>query len=184
MEYDVHKTGMKEKRWLAAYVKMHHEKRVRDRLTAMGIENFLPVQVEVRQWSDRRKKIERVLIPMMIFVRVNSREQRTVITEPSVLRYLTLRGEYTPTEIPAGQMDRFRFMLDCSESAVSFSADDLQPGETVRVIKGSLSGLEGELVTIDGKSRIAVRILQLGCAIVEMSASLVEKVPLKMKKLS
>ncbi len=38
---------MVEKRWLAAYVKMHHEKRVRDHLTAIGIENFLPVQEEV-----------------------------------------------------------------------------------------------------------------------------------------
>ena len=52
---------MTEKRWLAAYVKMHHEKRVRDRLTELGIENFLPVQNEVRQWSDRKKRVERVL---------------------------------------------------------------------------------------------------------------------------
>lgn len=167
---------MAEKRWLAAYVKMHHEKRVRDRLTAMGIENFLPVQEEVRQWSDRRKKVERVLIPMMIFVHVGTEEQRTVITYPSIIRYLTLRGEHTPTEIPTGQMERFRFMLDHSDSAISFSADDLQPGEKVRVIKGSLAGLEGELVTVEGKSRIAIRIHQLGCAVVEMNASMVEKI--------
>jgi transcription antitermination factor NusG len=167
---------MAEKRWLAAYVKMHHEKRVRDRLTAMGIENFLPVQEEVRQWSDRKKKVERVLIPMMIFVRVDTQEQRSVITHPSVLRYLTLRGEHTPTEIPAEQMERFRFMLDHSDSAVSFSAGDLQPGEKVRVIKGPLAGLEGELITVEGKSKIAIRIHQLGCAEVEINASMVEKI--------
>jgi transcription antitermination factor NusG len=172
---------MTEKRWLAAYVKMHHEKRVRDRLTAMDIENFLPVQEEVRQWSDRKKKVERVLIPMMIFVHVDTGEQRTVITQPSILRYLTLRGEYVPTEIPSGQMERFRFMLDHSDSAVNFCVGDLQPGEKVRVIKGSLSGLEGELITVDGKSRIAIRIHQLGCAAVEMSASMVEKMPLELK---
>ena len=106
---------MTEKRWLAAYVKMHHEKRVRDRLTELGIENFLPVQNEVRQWSDRKKRVERVLIPMMIFVHVDSVEQRTVLTHPSVLRYLVLRGEHTPTEIPEEQMNRFRFMLDFSD---------------------------------------------------------------------
>lgn len=167
---------MAEKRWLAAYVKMHHEKRVRDRLTAMGIENFLPVQEEVRQWSDRKKKVERVLIPMMIFVRVDTQGQRSVITHPSVLRYLTLRGEHTPTEIPAEQMERFRFMLDHSDSAVSFSAGDLQPGEKVRVIKGPLAGLEGELITVEGKSKIAIRIHQLGCAEVEINASMVEKI--------
>lgn len=167
---------MTEKRWLAAYVKMHHEKRVRDRLTAMGIENFLPVQEEVRQWSDRKKKVERVLIPMMIFVRVDTQEQRSIITHPSILHYLTLRGEHSPTEIPAEQMERFRFMLDHSDSAVSFSAGDLQPGEKVRVIKGPLAGLEGELITVEGKSKIAIRIHQLGCAEVEINASMVEKI--------
>lgn len=166
---------MAKKRWLAAYVKMHHEKKVRDRLTAMGIHNFLPVQEEVRQWSDRKKKVERVLIPMMIFVRVDTEEQRSVITHPSIIHYLTLRGEHSPTEIPADQMDRFRFMLDHSDSAVSFSDNDLQPGEKVRVIKGPLTGLEGELITVEGKSRIIIRIEQLGCAEVEISLSMVEK---------
>ncbi len=167
---------MAEKRWLAAYVKMHHEKRVRDRLTAMGIESFLPVQEEMRQWSDRKKKVQRILIPMMLFVRVDPQEQRAVVTLPSVLRYLTLRGEHAPTEIPALQMERFRFMLDHSDSAVSFNTADLQPGESVRVIKGSLTGLEGELITVDGKSRIVLRIQQLGCAEVEISPAYVEKI--------
>ena len=167
---------MAEKRWLAAYVKMHHEKKVRDRLTAMGVENFLPVQEEMRQWSDRKKKVERVLIPMMIFVQVDVREQRNIITHPSILRYLTLRGEHTPAVIPTDQMDRFRFMLDNSDTTVSFSANDLQPGEKVRVIKGALASLEGELITVEGKSKIIIRIEQLGCAEVEISPSMVEKV--------
>lgn len=167
---------MSERRWLAAYVKMHHEKKVRDRLTEMGIENFLPVQEEVRLWSDRKKKVERVLIPMMIFVYVNPAEQRTVLTLPSVLRYMVLRGEHTPTVIPAAQMEQFRFMVDYSESAVNFNTRALCPGEKVRVIKGSLTGLEGELITIDGKSSIAIRIEQLGCATVEMHSSMVEPV--------
>lgn len=165
---------MSSKRWLVAYVKMHHEKRVREQLTGLGIENFLPVQMEIRQWSDRKKRVERVLIPMMIFVRVNTEEQRVVLTQPSVLRYLVLRGEHTPTEIPEEQMTRFRFMLDFSDQPVSFNTTSFQPGEKVRVIKGPLTGLEGELVTVNDKSDIVVRINQLGCAAVEMNASMVE----------
>lgn len=120
--------------------------------------------------------MERVLIPMMIFVRVDVEEQRRVITHPSILHYLTLCGEHTPTEIPMEQMERFRFMVDCSDSAVSFNNGDLQPGEKVRVVKGPLSGLEGELITMEGKSKIAIRIHQLGCAEVEISISFVEKI--------
>ncbi|HHX32465.1 MAG TPA: UpxY family transcription antiterminator, partial [Bacteroidales bacterium] len=155
---------------------MHHEKKVRDHLTSLNIDNFLPVQTEIRQWSDRKKKIERVLIPMMIFVYVDTEEQQRVIRLPSVIRYLVLRGEHKPTEIPTSQMNSFMFMLDNSENQVNFSSNNLQPGENIRVIKGSLTGLEGELIYVEGKSKIAIRIEQLGCAVVELKASTVEKI--------
>jgi len=167
---------MNERRWLAAYVKMHHEKKVRDQLTEMGIENFLPVQEEIHLWSDRKKKVERVLIPMMIFVYVNPAEQRTVIKLPAVFRYMVLRGEHTPAVIPDAQMEQFRFMVDLSETPVHFDCSDLQPGEQVQVVRGPLKGLTGELITIDGKSSIVIRINRLGCAAVEMSATMVERI--------
>ena len=42
------------KRWYVALVRMHHEKKVAERLDKIGIENFVPVQQEIHQWSDRR----------------------------------------------------------------------------------------------------------------------------------
>ena len=112
---------------------------------------------------------------MMIFVHVDTNEQRTVITQPSVLRYLVLRGEHSPTEIPMDQMDKFKFMLNFSEQSVSFTINELITGEMIKVIKGPLSGLEGELVNIEGRSNIAIRITQLGCAVVEINSSMVQK---------
>ena len=56
------------KKWYVAYVLSRHEKKTAERLTKMGIENFLPVQEEIRQWAHRRQKVTRVVIPMMIFV--------------------------------------------------------------------------------------------------------------------
>ena len=32
------------KRWLVAIVRIHHEKKTSERLTKMGVENFLPIQ--------------------------------------------------------------------------------------------------------------------------------------------
>ena len=84
------------KRWLVALVRISHEKKTSERLSKMGIENFLPVQQEVHQWSDRRKVVERVLLPMMIFVHVDMYEQKEVLTLGSISRYMVLRGESTP----------------------------------------------------------------------------------------
>ena len=103
------------KSWLAAYVRLHHEKKTRDRLTAMGIECFLPIQEEIHQWSDRRKKVERVVIPMMIFVRVSDEERGLPLTLSAISRYMVLRGESVPAVIPDRQMEKFKFMLDYSE---------------------------------------------------------------------
>ena len=55
-----------------------------------------------------------------------------------------------------------------------FSSVGLVPGQQVRVIKGPLTGLEGELITVEGKSDLVVRIQQLGCATVEINAGMVE----------
>ena len=162
------------KRWYVALVRMHHEKKVAERLNKMGIENFVPVQQELHQWSDRRKMVESVLLPMMIFVHVDPKERKEVLSFSTVSRYMVLRGESSPAVIPDEQMARFRFMLDYSEEAVSMSTTLLARGEKVRVIKGPLTGLVGELVNVDGKSKIAVRLNLLGCACVDMPIGYVE----------
>lgn len=168
--------GALPKKWFAVYVRLYHEKKISERLTRMGIENFLPLQEEIHRWSDRLKKIERVLIPMLVFVRVDAKERLKVLTLPSVNGYMVLRGESTPAVIPDEQMERFRFMLDYSEKAVHLSPEPLTPGEKVRVIKGKLAGLEGELVTIGKKTKIVVRIDILGCALVDIPVSYVERI--------
>ena len=156
------------KRWYVALVRMHHEKKVAERLSKMGIDSFVPVQQQIHQWSDRWKKISRVLIPMIVFVHVDALERKKVLELYSVNRYMVNRGESVPLVIPDEQMERFRFMLDYSDSAISLNDPSLIPGEKVQVIKGPLSGLQGELVTVDGKTKVAVRIAALGFACVEM----------------
>lgn len=164
------------KRWLVAIVRIYHEKKTSERLKKMGIENFLPIQQEIHQWSDRRKVIDRVLLPMMIFVHVDSQEQKEVLTLSSISRYMVLRGESTPAVIPDQQMLRFKFMLDYSEETISMNTSPLAPGEKIRVIKGLLAGLEGELVNVNGKSKVAVRLTMLGCACVDIPVGCVEPV--------
>lgn len=166
--------GEKVKNWLVVCVQSNREKKTYERLMALGFESFLPLQEEIVQWSDRTKKVQRVVIPMVVFVRLNSSEYIQVLRLPSVNRFMVLRGESTPALIPDSQMERFRFMLDYSEQAVEMCSGRLQPGEQVKVIKGPLTGLSGELITMDGKSKVAVRINMLGAALVEVPVGFVE----------
>lgn len=164
------------RQWLVAYVQSCLEKRTVERLASMGVECYLPVQSEIHQWSDRRKKVDRLVIPMTIFVHVTPQERALPLTLQAVSRYMILRGESKPAIIPEEQMERFRFMLDYSPEAVEICSTPLAQGDTVKVIKGPLAGLEGELVTINGKSKVAVRLDMLGCAHVDMPIGFVERI--------
>ena len=45
------------KRWIAALVQVRSEKAVGEKLTRLGIENYVATQWEIHQWSDRKKKV-------------------------------------------------------------------------------------------------------------------------------
>ena len=79
------------KRWYVALVRMHHEKKVAERLSKMGIDSFVPVQQQIHQWSDRRKMVDTVLLPMMVFVHVNPKERMEVLSFSTVSRYMVER---------------------------------------------------------------------------------------------
>ena len=68
-------------------------------------------------------------------------------------------------------------MLGQSDVPVTISERSFQKGDRVRVARGKLCGLEGEVVTTDdGHSELIVRIDILGCAKVMIEAVDIELV--------
>lgn len=166
-----------DRKWYVAYVRLFHERKTAEKLAVMGIESFVPVREEIHQWSQRKKKVMRVLIPQMIFIHATPKERMEALTLASISHYMVLRGEHTPAVIPDEQMKRFMFMVDYSEETIEMFLSPLEPGQTVKVIKGALAGLEGELIEVEGKSKVVVRLDLLGCAGVDMPAGYVEALP-------
>ena len=56
--------------WYAVYTAARAEKKVKERLDQIGIENYLPLRTEYRVWSDRKKKVSVPLISGYIFVHI------------------------------------------------------------------------------------------------------------------
>ena len=166
-----------ERHWYAFYVRMHHEKKTAEKLEMLHVEHFLPIQEVVRQWSDRKKKIKQVVIPMLIFICTDEKGRIELLQNfPSLTGCLIDPATRRPAIIRDKEMEQFKFMLDYSEETVRFQNEPLAPGEQVEVIKGSLKGLQGELVEIGGHSQVMIRIDHLGYAIVEMPVGYVKKV--------
>ena len=157
-------------RWVAALVQMCTEKKVGNRLTKLGIENYVPTQTEIHQWSDRKKKIERVVIPMVVFVRADEATERTLRMQSFIRKILTYPGQVAAAVIPDEQIDRLKFMLKQADSPVELMPENLRVGDRVRIVRGALKGLEGELCkSVPEKSMVAIRIDGLGYACVSVS---------------
>ena len=164
------------KRWIAALVQMCMEKKVGERLTKLGVENYVPTQTEIRQWSDRKKKVERVVIPMVVFVHTDEKTERSLRMHSFIRKILTYPGQTTAAVIPDDQIDRLKFMLRQSDSPVEMMEQRLQVGDKVHIVRGALQGLEGEFFKYVDKSMVAIHIEALGYACVSVSVEDIEKI--------
>ena len=148
-----------ERAWYALYTNSRAEKRVSNRINEMGIETFLPLQKTLRQWSDRKKLIEKPLISSYVFVRAIPREFFPIRTIDGVVKFIMIQGK--PVAIPEIQINNLRILCG-SDAEVELSSDVYAEGDKVEVIVGSLTGLRGELIRVGRKHKVVIRIIQPG----------------------
>lgn len=153
--------------WIAAYTRPKSEKKAASELFKISnIETYAPTQTVIKHWSDRKKKVEVVVIPMVIFAEVSTDEDiLTIKKHPLILKILTLPGRKEPAKIPSKQIEQLKFMLNESNEPVEFVQGDFKVSDEVKVVRGHLAGLEGIVHrTSDGQAFIIIAIDLLGGA--------------------
>ena len=79
--------------WFVLKTKPNSEKKVTAQLQALQIDAYCPVRTEIRQWSDRKKKVILPLLPSMILVNCAETERDLVFSVPQVRQYLFWLGK-------------------------------------------------------------------------------------------
>ncbi len=139
--------------WYAIYVRSMHEKSVHTELQQKCIESSLPPMTVVRQWSDRRKKVEVPLFRGYVFVRIDiSKEKFDVLQTDGVVKFVTFNNVTVP--IPEDQMYWLQQMIN-SDLLLS-QEQDFPIGAEVNVMFGPLKGLKGRVKQKNSKSRLVV----------------------------
>ena len=145
--------------WYAAYTRVNQELLIKKKLDELGIENYLPQEELVRGTPLGRKKIRVILIHGLIFVRTDKATSFSLLNDYMLnIVYLKDRENRHSLIIPDKQMEDFMFLLDFSTDGVEVLNKDLKRGDRVKVVKGPLQGLEGELVRLKGHKRVIVRL--------------------------
>ena len=122
-------------RWFVLQVKPRNELKVSEKLQKLGIEAYAPAYVEVRQWSDRRKKVRVPYFASYVFVRLPERERDRAFCHPGVLRYLFLQGK--PALVREEELQMIRTYLEGREKQ-SVLVERLSEGDTVVLLRGPL----------------------------------------------
>lgn len=176
--------GVPEAKWFVAIVNYRHEKSVAEKLQTTGIETYVATQKEMRVWANgRRKIVDRVVIPSMVFVKCTEQQRRQIVNLPYVNRFLVNRsaensGLNKPVAVIGdAEIQKLKFMLGQSDTPVEFAPTEFRINDAVRVIRGSLRGLCGEIRTApDGTHTLVVSLALLGGATVHINPIDVELV--------
>src|SRR4030042_6761553 len=95
--------------WFAAYTRSRAEKAVARELEKQHINYYLPLYKTIRQWSDRKKKVEEPLIRSYIFVHITDKEYRKVLETSGVVNIVHFSGK--PVSIPDWQIDNLKILM-------------------------------------------------------------------------
>lgn len=143
------------KLWYVLCTKPRSEKQVNSRLIENGVETFLPLYTTVRQWSDRRKKIEVPLFPSYIFVNITHQQSLITLNTQGIFKYVSFEG--VPAVVPQRDIDNLKILLG-GNPELEVTSRKFCPGQKVKVIFGILKDLTGELVHCGRAKCLLVRI--------------------------
>lgn len=141
-------------RWYAAYTCANHEKRVREQLEQRSVESFLPVYETVRQWKDRRMRLQLPLFPGYLFVRMAVVDRLRVLQVPGVVRLVGFNGQLAA--LPDAEIEGLKKGLAGGVRAEPHPF--LTVGRRVRVKRGPFEGRHGILLRKKGKLRLVLSI--------------------------
>lgn len=147
--------------WYVLYTKPKSEKMVAESLKDAHFEVYCPTIKEVRQWSDRKKKVEVPLFTSYVFIRLRESDRAKVFEFPGVLRYLYWLGK--PAIARDEEIEIIKDWLN-NDDYEDFKIGNISMGDCVKIKSGPLKDREGIIQEI-GAKRLRLVLRNLGITI-------------------
>jgi transcriptional antiterminator RfaH len=147
--------------WYALYTKPKWEKKVAKQLEDLEINVFCPMITEVKQWSDRKKKVTSPLFKSYVFVQLPEKERSKVFDIPGVVQYLFWLGK--PAIVRDAEIATLKEWL-ADERVENMEVSHLSPGDKMIIANGSFKGKEG-IVQKVGAKRLKLVLKDLGLVV-------------------
>lgn len=155
--------------WYVLYTKPRNEKKVSTMLATRGFNVFCPLKVEVKQWSDRKKKVSEPVFRSYVFVELPDYEKYNidVLMVPGVVRFIWWNGQ--PGVVRDDEIRVVKDFLEDYKDAevlVTFSK-----GQNVVIKEGLLKEKKARVISVD-RNKAVLQLYTLGL-------NLIAKVPVQ-----
>lgn len=147
--------------WYVLYCRSRNEKKIAETLEKMGIEVYCPLVSDVRQWSDRKKKISTPLFTCYVFVKLKEKQRELVFQVTGVVRYLYWLGK--PAMVKEEEIKTIRNWVE-GDQVEEIAVADFSPGDRITISQGVLKNQE-VLIKDIGKNQMRLVLLGLGCTV-------------------
>lgn len=145
---------MADAQWFALVVKPRHEKVVESTLRIKGLETFLPLYSEQRQWADRKADVSFPLFPRYVFSRFEAGTRSHVLSTPGLIDIVRCGKE--PAAIPDEEVAALKVAVNCGQPLEPWP--HLAVGEVVEMDGGPLMGLTGRVLELKNSARLVLSV--------------------------
>ena len=144
-------------KWFVLYTKPQFELKVAKSLESIGIQAYCPVYKQIKQYSDRKKKVLKPLLRSYVLVNINDKDRDKVFSVPGVVRYLFWLGK--PAIVREEEIELMKNNLSGIYENITVS--DLKKGDAYNIKEGPLKGQVGKVVDLF-KNKIKLELPSLG----------------------
>lgn len=149
------------KQWHVLYTKPRSEKKVTERLSKKGFDVYCPLVKTVRQWSDRKKKVQIPMFTSYIFASTDEKERQLLLHDPGVLNFVFWLGK--PAIVRDSEMNAIKKIAESGDE-ITVEGVKMEKGQFVTIPEGPFKGLTGRIDKLDSR-KVIVFVEQLDCMV-------------------
>jgi transcription antitermination factor NusG len=145
------------KKWFVLYTKANQEIKVTEQLNKIGVSCYCPTVTIIKQYSDRKKKVLKPLIPSYVFVFIEEGRRNDVFSVFGVVRYMFWLGK--PAVVREKEVKLMKKYLNGEFQSVSLT--NFTKGQLHKISEGIFAGKIGRVIEIQ-KNKIKLQLESLG----------------------
>ncbi|MBF4465696.1 UpxY family transcription antiterminator [Flavobacterium sp. LC2016-12] len=147
--------------WYVLYTKPKWEKKVAEKLNQIGVESYCPTITRIKQWSDRKKKVETPLFNSYVFVQLSDIDRNVVFSVPGVIRFLFWLGK--PAVVRDEEINVIKTNLKAA-SVIDILVSSIQIGDRIKLESGAFSKQDAIVQEVT-KTHYILVLESLGCVL-------------------